>query len=96
MASIRKQSELMSSKELASAIRKMRSISFENEHGENFIIYSDGLSVYMEGDEVNAMVDPKYTVDGILPLFGSHFNIWSRDELYALGCAISELTEGDK
>ena len=78
-------------KQLTAYIKTMPSASFKNEHGEKFTIHSNGLTVWISGDEVNAMVDPKKTVMGYLPLFTSAFSIWSKEELYLLGKALQEL-----
>lgn len=75
----------LSEKQVRKIIEQMPSAEFINEHGEKFVIYSNGTSVYMGGDEVNMMVDPKHVFAGVIPLFNSHFNIWSEDELYKLG-----------
>lgn len=79
------------SKDIAEYIRKMPQVSFLNEHGEKFTLYSNGISVFMEGDEVDMMVDNKNKIEGIIQLFSPAFNIWSANELVKLGEAIKEL-----
>jgi len=76
---------------LAEYIKDLKTVSFTNKHGEKFYIHSNGITVFMSGDEVNMMVDPKKTIDGYLPLFSSSFGIWSADELYKLGDALKKL-----
>lgn len=67
--------------------------TFRNEHGEKFTIYSDGTSVYMSGNEVDMMVDPKNkSEDGVIPLFNPSFNVWSDEELYKLGKALQKVS----
>lgn len=65
---------------------------FKNKHGERFVLHSSGTSVYMSGDEVNAMVDDdKKIVKKYIPLFNPNFSIWSKEELYEIGKALMEL-----
>lgn len=78
-------------KQVSGIIRKMPSSKFSNEYGEDFTIYSNGNTVYMEGDEVNAMVDENNKFDGILPLFNPAFSIWSVDELWKLGASLQDV-----
>lgn len=71
---------------------KMRTATFKNKHGEKFVIHSDGSNVLMSGDEVNMMVSPGHKfADKYIPLFNSHFGIWSPQELYELGKALQRL-----
>jgi hypothetical protein len=81
----------LSEDQVRKIIAEMPSKSFVNEHGEEFTIYSNGISVYMSGSEVDMMVDNKHVFAGVIPLFNNHFNIWSDDELYKLGVALAEL-----
>jgi hypothetical protein len=81
----------MSTPEMVEFIKSMPMVSFENEHGEKFNISSNGLTAFISGDEVNAMVDRTATIGGFIPLFNQAFNIWSKDELYRLGKALMEL-----
>jgi hypothetical protein len=70
--------------------------SFTNEYGEKFTIYSNGITAYMSGDEVNAMVKPNKVICGVIPLFNQNFDIWSSNELYQLGKALMELNKEEK
>lgn len=73
-------------------IELMKTAEFKNKHGEKFVIHSNGIYVFMSGDEVNAMVDDKKKVGKkYLPLFNPDFSIWNKEELYALGKALMEL-----
>lgn len=79
--------------QLARGIEQMPVVTFENEHGEQFSIHSDGSMVFMSGDEVNAMVaDENKIADKFIPLFNDHFNIWNSTELSKLGEALQQLT----
>lgn len=64
---------------------------FRNGYGEPFVIYSNGMTVFMSGSEVDMMVEEESKMDGILPLFNASFNIWSRDEIYKLGEALKDV-----
>lgn len=80
-------------KEMTEAIESMRSASFENKHGEKFTIHTDGVLVFMSGDEVNAMVSSEYKIaDKYLQLFNDPFTVWSAEELNKLGKALQEVT----
>ena len=77
--------------EMIKYIDNLPSKSFTNEHGEVFTIHSDGVLVFMSGDEVNAMVDNNLKMGKYIPLFNQSFSIWSKGELYKLGEALMEL-----
>jgi hypothetical protein len=67
---------------------------FVNEHGEVFKLYSNGISVFMAGDEVKQMVDDRKKFRGkYIGLFNNDFNIWSAGELYLLGKTLMEMHE---
>jgi hypothetical protein len=84
-------------KEIKDYIEKMPHDVFVNEHGEKFVIYSNGINVFMSGDEINAMVDDKDKIAGkYVSLFNPAFSIWSASELYQLGAAIMYLNRGAK
>ncbi len=77
-----------------SLIENLPSVSFFNEHIEKFTIHSNGIFVFMSGDEVDAMVDDKNKVEGkYIQLFNSAFSVWSKEELHKLGKALQELME---
>jgi hypothetical protein len=78
-------------KEVIEILNTLPSTSFTNEHGEKFVIATNGLSVYMAGDEVNMMVDDENKAGGWIPLFNPKFNMWSKGELRQLGKALQEL-----
>jgi hypothetical protein len=88
--------KLLSRKELKEVAKEIRDkstrASFKNEYGEKFTIYSDGNFVLMEGDEVNAMVDPKNVTEGMISLFNPAFSVWSVDELLKLGQALVDVS----
>ncbi len=66
---------------------------FKNEHGEEFTIYSNGVMVFISGNEIDAMVDQQYkSQDGILQLFNEWFSIWNPEDLYLLGKALQEVS----
>ena len=73
------------------AVENLPKYSFENEHGERFHIHSNGITVFMSGDEVNMMVNEEDKVAGFVPLFNQAFSVWSSEELYKLGEALMEL-----
>lgn len=79
--------------EMTRIIEKMPSASFENKHGESFTIHSDGITTFLSGDEVDAMVDAEKTINGYLPLFNDAFGTWSKEELHKLGEALIKVTE---
>jgi len=80
--------------DVAAEIEKLDSHTWSNKHGEKFTIHSNGVMVWMSGDEVSAMVDPKHlTASKYLQLFSNHFGIWSADELYELGNALMVLAK---
>lgn len=83
----------MSEKEFKEMLDNMSSTEFKNIHGEVFKLYSNGITILMGGDEVNAMVDDKHKTNGVIPLFNSKFNIWSAAELFELGACIQYLAE---
>lgn len=87
-----KTKEQRRSAQAARTVRTFPHTEFTNEMGERFVIYTNGTTVFMEGDEVEMMVEASQTVDGLLPLFNKHFTIWSKEELYKLGLALIELT----
>jgi hypothetical protein len=67
---------------------------FVNKHGEVFRLYSNGISVFMAGDEVKAMVDDKKKFRGnYIGLFNPDFSIWSAEELHLLGKTLMEMHE---
>lgn len=85
-----------SKKAVAEYIAKLPTAEFTNEYGERFTIHSDGVIVYMSGDEIGAMVNEKATIplengDSCIPLFGPNFNIWNTKELKLLGLALGEV-----
>lgn len=69
-------------KELHEMINRLPHQKFVNEHGEAFTVSSNGVQVFIEGDETDGEV---------LDLFNSEFNIWSSEELYKLGIALQGL-----
>lgn len=77
-------------------IHTMPSVKFKNKHGEEFTVSGFGGSVWVSGDEVTAMVAPKKTVRGYLPLFNPDFGLWSTNELYLIGQALVDLHHGSK
>lgn len=78
--------------EIVTVIEEMPHAEFFNEHGERFVIYTNGTLVFMAGDEVDQMVDDKHKIEGkYMPLFNSHFNLWSADELVGLGRVLKTL-----
>jgi hypothetical protein len=84
---------ILDKKELAKHFKSMKKVSFKNSHGEKFNICTDGMTYWLSGDEVNAMVEPYKTIGGYLPLFSSAFNIWSKEEIKELGLALVKLAE---
>lgn len=78
-------------KEAIGYIKGMKTVSFKNKHGEKFNIHSNGVNVFMSGDEVDAMVEPGKTLGGYIPLFNEAFSIWSAEELAELGQALVDL-----
>jgi hypothetical protein len=78
-------------KQVSQIVKSMPQSAFKNSHGEPFVIYSNGNSVFMSGTEVDMMVDEESKMDGILPLFNASFNIWAVDELYKLGEALKDV-----
>lgn len=74
------------------AIKRLPSSTFVNEHGENFTVYSDGITAILGGDEVDAMVDGKKKLYGMVCLFNDAFSIWSAEELYKLGDALKDVS----
>ena len=72
-------------------IDSMPSATFRNKHGEKFVIHSDGITVWMSGDEVNMMVDDKKKIGKYINLFNPVFSVWSKEELFQLGSALMEL-----
>lgn len=80
--------------ELAELIEKMPKVSFKNEHGEKFILHSNGVMVFMSGDEVRDMIPPMSKINRTyINLFNDRFNIWHKKELYKLGKALQELSK---
>lgn len=83
--------------ELEAAVKEVKknspSARFKNEHGEKFVIYSDGVFVLMGGDEVESMVREENKHGGLINLFNEHFSIWSADELYKLGAALQRVAK---
>lgn len=77
--------------EAVATIKTFPKAEFTNEHGEKFVIYSNGMGVYMAGDEVDQMVSDDKKVVDIIPLFGEAFNVWDKDEIYKLGTALQTL-----
>lgn len=79
-------------KELESYIKKLPRVEFKNEHGEKFVLHSNGITVLMSGDEVDMMVAGEKKMAGkYIMLFHPAFSIWSKSELYQLGLALVEL-----
>lgn len=78
-------------KQVSQIIKSMPKAEFKNSYGEPFTIYSNGNTVFMSGTEVDMMVEEESKMDGILPLFNTNFNIWSKDELYKLGDALKDV-----
>ena len=74
--------KLILDKEVEKSIKTYPHKSFKNEYGEKFTIYSDGVMVFMSGDE---------TDNEFICLFNPDFSIWNRAELYELGKALMEL-----
>ncbi len=81
--------------EFAKLVDEMKVASFANEHGEKFNVHYNGVIVFLSGHEVNAMVRDEDKLAGkYLPLFNSHFDVWSADELKKLGQALIEVSGG--
>lgn len=85
-----------SKKAVAEYVAKLPVAKFTNDYGEKFGIHSDGVVVFLSGDEVRAMVREEVTIplengDSCIPLFGPNFNIWSKGELFKLGQALKEV-----
>lgn len=86
----------MDEKTRAREIAAMPSTSFKNEYGEKFTLHTNGVSVFMSGDEVNAMVDEKRfpKIDHkYINLFNPGFSIWNVIELDKLGKALQKLAK---
>lgn len=80
--------------EVAQEVReKFKKVSFTNKHGEQFNLYSDGVSVIMDGDEVRDMVADEHKIGGLINLFNPVFSIWNVDEIAKLGQALKDLAE---
>lgn len=62
----------------------MKSRTFTNEYGEKFVVYTDGITAYMSGDETDGKT---------IPLFNPDFDIWNKEELYKLGKALMEMNK---
>lgn len=74
-------------------LKDLRKEEFKNVYGERFIIYSNGVVVYMSGDEVNRTVGKSFkSEDGVINLFNPVFSIWSPEELYKLGIDLQKIS----
>lgn len=77
---------------MVKVIEQLPHKEFKNEHGEKFVIHTNGVVVYMSGDEVNMMVDNKYKIgDKYIQLFNEQFGVWSPAELSGLGEVLQQL-----
>lgn len=79
-------------KELGEMIGKLPSASFKNKHGEVFTLHATTATVFMSGDEVDAMVDDSMKIDGkYINIFNEEFSVWNIDEIKQLGEALIEV-----
>lgn len=82
--------------EMVKHIRSFPTTTFKNKHGEEFTLHTNGSMVFISGSEIEMMVDPDDTIDGMLPLFSDHLNIWGRNELYKLGEALQKISKEER
>lgn len=83
-------------KEYVELIERMPMVEFINQHGEKFEVRSNGLSVYLSGNEVDAMVAEHHKIGGkYVQLFNPSFSVWSKDELISLGKALILVNGGE-
>lgn len=86
-----------SKEEVEDIIGKYPTASFTNNHGEKFNIHSDGIRVFMSGDEVRAMVREEAKIgEKYISLFSDAFNVWSNEELRKLGQVLQQLHPENK
>lgn len=87
----------ISTLDIENVFKNMKTESFKNEYGERFNIHTNGVTVFMSGDEVRAMVKDSDKVAGkYIPLFNKCFDVWSDEELNKLGQALVNLTKKEK
>lgn len=92
MTNIQKRGENPAKGYLSRYIKELPFSRFTNEYGEIFNVHSNGNTVFLSGNEVDAMVDENKKFEGYVPLFNPNFNVWSNDELFKLGQALMQVS----